>query len=197
MPGATTMIIAATMPEEDLIRRVKDRDEEAWSELYDLYYPSLYRYAFARLRSREEAEDVAAQVFLEALRGIDRFAYRGKPLLAWLYRIARNLIADNVRYQIRKDRAAADQMPGRENYAPGADDSLDTMELLDAISKLTIDQQEVLILRFFMSLPARATAKILGKSETAVFALQVRAIGALRRIMSPRSISLEAVRAAS
>ena len=187
---------AITTAEEDLVRRVKDRDEDAWSELYDLYYPSLYRYAFARLRSREEAEDVAAQVFLEALRGIDRFAYRGKPLLAWLYRIARNLIADNLRYQSRKERASAGQMAGRDNFAPAADESLETMELLDAISKLTIDQQEVLILRFFMSLPAKATAQMLGKNETAVFALQVRAIGALRRIMTPRGISLEAVRAA-
>jgi len=184
-----------TTTEEDLIRRVKDRDEDAWSELYDLYYPSLYRYAFARLRSREEAEDIAAQVFLEALRGIDRFSYRGKPLLAWLYRIARNLIADNLRHQIRKDRAA-DLLPARDSYAPAADESLETMELLDAISKLTIDQQEVLILRFFMSLPAKATAQMLGKNETAVFALQVRAIGALRRIMTPRSVTLEAVRAA-
>jgi RNA polymerase sigma-70 factor (ECF subfamily) len=189
-------MITATLPEEDLIRRVKDRDEDAWSELYDLYYPSLYRYAFARLRSREEAEDVAAQVFLEALRGIDRFAYRGRPMLAWLYRIARNLIADTLRYQIRKDRAHASQLPGEREFAPAADESLETLELLDAISKLTIDQQEVLILRFFMALPAKATAEMLGKNETAVFALQVRAIGALRRIMSPRAVSLEAVRAA-
>lgn len=181
--------------EEDLIRRVKNRDEDAWSELYDLHYPNLYRYAFARLRSREEAEDVAAQVFLEALRGIDGFSYRGKPMLAWLYRIARNLIADHLRYQIRRDRAAQN-LPGGENYAPAADASLDTLELLDAISRLTIDQQEVLILRFFMSLPAKATAQMLGKNETAVFALQVRAIGALRRIMMPRGVALEAVRAA-
>jgi len=190
------MLTATFTSEEELIRRAKDRDEDAWAELYDLYYPNLYRYAFARLRSREEAEDVAAQVFLEALRGIDRFSYRGKPLLAWLYRIARNLIADTLRYQTRKDRATANQAAGRDSYAPAADESLETMELLDAISKLTIDQQEVLILRFFMSLPAKVTAQILGKNETAVFALQVRAIGALRRIMSPRGITLEAVRAA-
>ena len=97
--------------------------------------------------------------------------------------------------QIRRDRVSQG-FSGRQDFAPAADESLDTMELLDAISKLTIDQQEVLILRFFMSLPARATGQLLGKNETAVFALQVRAIGALRRIMTPRGVSLEAVRAA-
>lgn len=180
--------------EANLIKRIKDRDEDAWSELYDLHYANLYRYAFARLRSREEAEDVAAQVFLEALRGIDRYTYRGKPLLAWLYTIARNLIADHMRYQVRKTRASHLQII--DGYAPAADHSLDSMELLDAISKLTRDQQEVLILRFFMALPARATAQLLGKNETAVFALQVRGIASLRRIMQPRNAAVEAFKAA-
>jgi RNA polymerase sigma-70 factor (ECF subfamily) len=180
--------------EEDLVRRAKDRDDTAWSELYDLYYPCLYRYAFARLRRREEAEDIAAQAFLEALRGIDGYSYRGKPLLAWLYRIARNLIADQMRHQVREDRASQ-RISEREDYAPAADESLETMELLEAISKLTIDQQEVLILRFFMSLPAKATAQLLGKNETAVFALQVRAIGALRRLLTPKPLALEMIRA--
>ena len=83
-----------------------------------------------------------------------------------------------------------------DGFAPAADQSLETMELLDAISQLTQDQQEVLILRFFMALPAKSTAQLLGKNETAVFALQVRAIGALRRILAPRGLALEKVKAA-
>ena len=181
--------------EEELIRRVKAREEDAWAELFDLHYASLYRYAFARLRSREEAEDIAAQVFLEAVRGIDRYSYRGKPVLAWLYRIARNLIADQLRNKVRKERASQ-LMPGNDAFAPPADESLETIELLEAISRLTIDQQEVLILRFFMALTARATAQMLGKNETAVFALQVRAIAALRRTLAPRGVALEALRVA-
>ncbi len=178
--------------EEELIRRVKDRDEEAWSELYDLHYTSLYRYAFARLRSREEAEDIAAQVFLEALRGIDRYEYRGRPLLAWLYRIARNLIADDMRRQVRKTRAAT-LSQSDPHFAPAADESLETMELLEAISLLTLDQQEVLIQRFFMALSAKETAQLLGKNETAVFSLQVRAISSLRRLLGSKSPALKAI----
>ena len=178
--------------EEELIRRVKARDEEAWSELYDLHYSSLYRYAFARLRSREEAEDIASQVFLEALRGVDRYEYRGRPLLAWLYRIARNLIADDMRRQVRKTRAAT-LIQADPSFAPAADESIETMELLEAISPLTVDQQEVLIQRFFMALSARETAQLLGKNETAVFSLQVRAISSLRRLISSESPALEVI----
>jgi RNA polymerase sigma-70 factor (ECF subfamily) len=134
-------------------------------------------------------------VFLEALRSIDGFSYRGRPILAWLYRIARNLIADDMRRRVRKERVA-NLANGEDGYAPAADESLETMELLEAISRLTLDQQEVLILRFFMALPAKSTAQLMGKNETAVFALQVRAIGALRRILAPRGLALEAVTAA-
>ena len=155
-------------------------------ELYDLHYASLYRYAFARLRSREEAEDIASQVFLEALRGIDSFQYRGRPLLAWLYRIARNLIADDIRRKVRRTHAAT-LSQGDSSYAPAADESLETMELLAAISQLTPDQQEVLIQRFFMALSAKETAQLLGKNETAVFSLQVRAISSLRRLLGSKT----------
>ena len=160
-----------------MAQRVKERDEEAWSELYDLHYASLYRYAFARLRSREEAEDIASQVFLEALRGIDSYEYRGRPLLAWLYRIARNLIADDIRRQVRKTRAAT-LSQGDASFAPAADESIETME--------------VLIQRFFMALSAKETAQLLGKNETAVFSLQVRAINSLRRLLGPKALALEA-----
>ena len=174
-----------------MAQRVKERDEEAWSELYDLHYASLYRYAFARLRSREEAKDIASQVFLEALRGIDSYEYRGRPLLAWLYRIARNLIADDIRRQVRKTRAAT-LSQGDASFAPAADESIETMELLEAIALLTQDQQEVLIQRFFMALSAKETAQMLGKNETAVFSLQVRAINSLRRLLGPKALALEA-----
>jgi len=56
------------------------------------------------------------------------------------------------------------------------------VELLDAISRLTADQREVIILRFIMAFSARETALALGKRDAAVFSLQVRGVNALRRM---------------
>lgn len=185
------MTTADLSPEEELIERAREHDAEAWTLLFDRHYASVYRYAYARLRSREEAEDVASQVFLEALKGIHSFHYRGRPLLAWLYRIARNLIVEHLRRLQRDNRAAAlrqTEIP----YAPAADESLETADLLDAIGHLTRDQQEVLILRFVVALPAKEVAQLLGKTEMAVFSLQVRAINALRRTLAPRGLAWEA-----
>ena len=54
----------------------------------------MYRYVRLRTGDAWLAEDLTAQVFEEAIKGICSYRYRGKPVLAWLYRIARNLVSD-------------------------------------------------------------------------------------------------------
>ncbi len=51
------------MSESELIRLAKDRDPQTWAALYDRYYPNLYRYAYAKIGRKEDAEDLASQVF--------------------------------------------------------------------------------------------------------------------------------------
>ncbi len=168
----------ALADEESLVALVKARDADAWASLYDRYYPPLFRYAYARIGSREEAEDVAGQVFLDALKNIDRYEYRGKPVLAWLYRIARNLVIDRLRRLRRateSDSLTADSR--NENFEAS---TVQSLALNEAVNRLTRDQREVVILRFFLDLPTRQIAAVLGKKEAAVYSLQVRAMSALR-----------------
>ncbi len=168
----------ALADEESLVALVKARDADAWASLYDRYYPPLFRYAYARIGSREEAEDVAGQVFLDALKNIDRYEYRGKPVLAWLYRIARNLVIDRLRRLRRateSDSLTADSR--NENFEAS---TVQSLALNEAVNRLTRDQREVVILRFFLDLPTRQIAAVLRKKEAAVYSLQVRAMSALR-----------------
>ena len=167
------------LPEEGLIELAQARDPRAWTVIYDRNYPPIYRYAYARLGNREEAEDIASQVFVEALRSIGKFRYMGRPLLAWLYRIARNLVIERHRRAQRQP-----QSPLKDGLSVQTQDHTDNLELMDAISRLTKDQQEVIILRFLVALSAKEVAAVMGKKEPAVFSLQVRAINSLRRMLS-------------
>ena len=83
--------------EAELVKRAKARDASVWSMWHDQHYPFLYRYALSRLASAVEAEDIASQVFLEAIKGIDRYRYQGRPILAWFYGIAHNLVSRRFR----------------------------------------------------------------------------------------------------
>ena len=62
----------------------------------------VYRYALGRLFCREAAEDVAAATFDRALATIDTYSYRGRPALAWLYGIARNVVNETRRSDMRQ-----------------------------------------------------------------------------------------------
>jgi RNA polymerase sigma-70 factor (ECF subfamily) len=181
--GTTESKVEAQPIELELVRRAQNGDEVVWCRWYDEYYPFLFRYALYRLRNREEAEDVAAQVFLEAVKHIDRYEPRGKPLLAWLYGIARNLTADRMRRKGR-EQAANERIHLLQPAAEDDSSIVVQVELERALGTLTGDQREVVVLRFRDGLSTREIAELTGRKETAIYSLQVRAIARLRRLLA-------------
>jgi RNA polymerase sigma-70 factor (ECF subfamily) len=179
-----------TTAHAEQVRLAKQHDPAAWSAIYSENYVYVYRYVLAKLGRKEEAEDLTSQVFLEAMQGIGSYKDRGKPLLAWLYGIARNLVSNGVRKARRSERALREQAATQDGEYDGL--NLDSLELLRAMQGLTEDQRETLVLRFFVGLSATETGRILGKTEQAVYALQVRAINSLRRAMREVPLPLEA-----
>jgi hypothetical protein len=97
------------------IHKAKARDPEVWASWYDQYHPLLYRYAISRLNDREEAADIASQVFLEALKGVDRSLGGQRPGSD----IARNLVPPEGGCRSRW-RLIAD----REGTAPRGNDNI-------------------------------------------------------------------------
>src|SRR5512137_2735365 len=65
--------------------------------LYNEYYARIARYIFVRIGDRQEAEDMASQVFLKALESLKKYQERGLPMQAWLFKIAHNLVVDHFR----------------------------------------------------------------------------------------------------
>lgn len=167
--------------EADEVERAKLREPAVWSAWYDRYFPALYRYALARTNRREDAEDIAAQAFLRALESIDRYDYRGRPVLAWLYRITRNLVADRLRREARRPAVSLDSETAAE--PSGEDLNVRNIELQDALRRLKREHREVLVLRYLVALSNREVAALLGKTETAVYSLQARAAENLRRLL--------------
>ena len=83
--------------EEELVQLARQRDAATWSEIYVQNYTRVYGYAYGYLGLKEDAEDLAAQVFVEAMQSIDSYRDMGRPLIAWLYGIARNLIRERAK----------------------------------------------------------------------------------------------------
>jgi RNA polymerase sigma-70 factor (ECF subfamily) len=168
--------------ELDLIARAQAYDPEAFSEIYDAYYGGIYKYIYYRVGDQVLAEDLAAEVFVRAMDSIDTYNFRGVPFSAWLYRIANNLVVDHFRRQ-----PSQPVLPLEEKMIGDADAlemAFTQQALRKALSELTEEQKQVIILKFIDGLTNYEVAEVLGKTEGAVKSLQHRALATLGRLMA-------------
>ena len=170
--------------EENLVLRAQKHDQKAFAQLYEEYFDRIYRYVTLKLGDKMEAEDVTQQVFLNTLRSLSSFKWKGVPFSAWLFRIAHNQVVDYWRKK-RHPAVPLDESLASSNGNPQqlAEHKLDTEQLLSATKKLTEAQREVIALRFSSGLPIAEVARVMSKSQGAVKALQHSAILALRRAL--------------
>ena len=181
-----TDVRAGPVPEPvqaaDPLAALVAHDPQAWQDLFEGYYRKLYNFAYVRTGDVSASEEIAAEVFAAAARGISRYRPTGAPIGAWLYRIARNITADHVDRRNKRPSISLDAANLEiETAGPNIDDATD---LARSVALLTPDQQEVIALRFFNDCTLQEAAAALGKSVGAVKLLQHRALAALRRQMA-------------
>lgn len=168
--------------EEAMIARAKS-DPDAFGELYDHYFPQIYRYVASRVRSQELAEDITSEVFFKALRAIGRYRSSGHPFSAWLYQIAVNSITDH--YRSRKSSEESLES-GPELVADGTpvDDEvaqrMGLAQIWEAIDSLPSQQRTAMTLKYAEDLPLAVIGQIMGKSEGAIKLLIFRGTATVR-----------------
>lgn len=168
-----------------LLRRAQQHDQAASGEIYDRYARRIHRYIYHRTGDANLADDLTGDVFVRMLEAARSNHFAQTSLQAWLYRIAHNLVIDYYRR-----RPEAPDLPLESTIGAIADGPASTVEmwlaherLRNSMKLLTEEQRQVILLRFGEGLSAAEVAEVLGKAETAVWALQHRALAALRRVM--------------
>ena len=111
--------------EERLLIEAAQRDAGRFAELYERNFARVYAYVARRVGSREEAEDVTAEVFHQALANLARFEWRGVAFAAWLRRMAANAIADRW-HAARRESGESE----REPPDPASDDDIERRAML-------------------------------------------------------------------
>jgi RNA polymerase sigma-70 factor, ECF subfamily len=160
-------------------------EPQAWQDLFEGYFRKMYNFAYVRTGDIHLSEEIAAEVFAAAARGISRYRDTGAPIGAWLYRIARNITADYVDRRAKRPVVSIDAVQlETEGMALGVENAAD---LAQSVAQLTREQQEVIALRFYSDCSLQEAAVALGKSVGAVKLLQHRALAALRRLLDPEA----------
>jgi RNA polymerase sigma-70 factor (ECF subfamily) len=175
-----------------LVTHFQAGEQEAFAELYMLYFDRVYGYLALLFGKPEEAEDVTQQVFVRVLDALPRYEPRPRvPFRAWLFTVVRN----HAISELRKRRRVLLEEPSeidrrREAAAPPADAELEALnwisdrELLLFIQRLPLSQQQVLVLRYMLDLSTSQVAVVLGRTPNQVKLLQHRAHSVLRQRMA-------------
>jgi RNA polymerase sigma-70 factor, ECF subfamily len=167
-------VTQATQPaEERTVEAARAGHAEAWEELFDAHYPKLYRYFRSRLGSPESAEDLAAEVFVEAYRSLGRFRWRNRPFEAWLFGIARHRLL--MHYRSRRPAEVLDESAGhvRDEYL--------SVEIQDVLERLPSDYREAIEYRYVLGLSGEEAAAAMGRSHGAFRTLLSRATRAFKQ----------------
>jgi RNA polymerase sigma-70 factor (ECF subfamily) len=172
--------------DEIVARQIQKRDPEAWAGIYEEFFPRIYRFIAMKVKNRTEAEDLTEQVFLKALEASPSFKWRGVPISSWLFRIAHNQVIDYYRTDKSRRLLPLDESLVSDGIDPvkAAETNWDVRQAIIAVGELTQAQRNVIELRFAGGLSTAEVAKVLGKRQGAIKALQHSALAALRKKLS-------------
>ncbi len=200
---ANPAIAAAAAAQSDevvsLVDAARNGDSTALSAIYERYCDRIYHYALFKLGNSQQAEDICAQVFLKMMESVGRFEWRSggsnshpinsASFSSWLYRIAQNLITDQMRREARRPAVPLDSvasyLPGSSDPAHAAEETMFREQLALALEGLTDLQAQVIALKFGSGLSNAEVGQLLSRSEGAVKALQYSALQKLQRLLGP------------
>ncbi len=182
--------------ENRLIERLKSRDEAAFNEIVGLYQSRVYNLVYRMLGSREEAQDVAQEVFITVFKAIHLFRGESK-FSTWLYRIATNHCKNRLKYLGRRavypktpldDLSERDQLESASMSTSGTVDRPDRLLegveverlLQEAMVELDEDHRLLIVLRDIQNLSYQEIAEITQLAEGTVKSRLHRARAALR-----------------
>jgi len=174
----------ADRDEQRFIARLIARDERAFNELVELYENRVFRLVFRMLGRREEAEDMAQEVFVQVFKAVGQFRGDSK-LSTWVYRIAINLCKNRLKYLSRRHSGAEEELEPMADRAPltmgtgvttgdisRPDQMVEGYQLErivhEAIAELDADFREVLILRDVEDLTYEELCEITGLPDGTV-----------------------------
>jgi len=171
--------------DESFISQLATLNSQVVGEIYDRYYPDVYRYALYRVNDESVAEDIASDVFVRLLEAAQSKKGPDTNLKGWLFATASHVVNDHLRIKYR--RPVENLSEALPDETSNIHDKIDLREknrkINLAYQNLTSEQQHVIALRFGQGYSLEETAKFLKKKVNAVKALQFRALASLQRLI--------------
>ena len=164
----------------------------AFERLYEAFAPPVAGYL--RLQGAADADDLTNEVFLNVFTALGSFTGDEGQFRSWVFTIAHHRLIDERRSASRRPQMTDDEAPERTDAGGDVEDEvlrrLSVERVRKLCDRLAPDQRDVLLLRMLSAMTVEQAAEALGKSPTAVKALQRRALTAIRRLIEREGVSL-------
>ena len=177
-PGTAEMHLKVVENDTDerFLVEAAQRDPSCFAELYEHNFNRVYAFFVRRVATREEAQDLTAEVFHQALAGIGGFEWRGAPFVAWLLGIASHVLAAHWQRNPKRQEILAENLE-----LAGNDAGIERRAMIfQLVESLPDDQRQVILRRFVEQRSIREIAQEFSRSEGAIKQLQLRALRNLR-----------------
>jgi len=169
-------------PDAELLARIDGREPGAVREMVTRKLPRLLALATRMLGDRDEASDVAQEVFVRIWKQASRWQRGQARFDTWLHRVALNLCYDRLRR--RQETTMGDDLPEAVDQAPLPEDQLDesarSERIAAALAALPARQREALVLQYYQELSNVEAAAVMGITVDALESLLSRARRTLR-----------------
>ena len=178
---------------ESVLAAAQEGSEAAFTRLWRDCNPALLRYL--RVIAPEAAEDVAAETWLNVVRGVAAFRGDEQGWRAWLFTTARRRAIDETRRRSRlAEKGLEEAVPGRIPLSPDAADlaiqRIDTQSALALVARLPPHQAEVILLRVVAGLNTEMVARLVGRSPGAVRVAAHRGLRRMAAILAETGVTL-------
>ncbi len=165
-------------------------DRPPFEDLYRAYMRRIYAYVRAQVATSADAEDITAQVFMNAYQAYARFEARNTTPAAWLFRIARNATLDHFRGHGRRERLrrTIEHQPVAETDPAGvAEEHIQYRALLEYVAQLPERQRDAISLRH-SGLSFEEVGVLMACTEDAAKMLYHRALKSLRETVQKEGV---------
>lgn len=162
--------------------KLKAGDLSSFEKVYDLYFQKIYQFVFFKINDQQKTEDICSEVFLRFVKFVKENNIDN--VSAILYRIARNLIIDDSRKEteILTEDEILESI--KDESELNIDDKfINNESLMNAISELSDDYRDVIIMRYINDVSVKDIAEVFHKSEGAIKVTISRALNRLREIL--------------
>lgn len=176
------------LSDQELMRLIQAGDVSPAAEIFDRYSSRIYNFAYRFLRNSEAAEDATQEVFVKMLKHANQFHGDAK-LSTWLFSITANWCRDYLRKADNKAKEAEEvlySIPAPSELAPdrNLERRQDEQMIQKALSALTPEQREAILLSRYQGLSYAEIAQISGCSEGAVKTRVFRAMETLKKALA-------------